>query len=56
MKEIRRQDIMDIEDYVEIFSKESHHAHRVIEHGNGTLRWEEDKMVSALRWGARHVR
>jgi hypothetical protein len=48
MKEIKRQDLMDIEDYAEIFKKESHHAHRVIEDEHGTLRWEEDKMVSAL--------
>ena len=40
MKEIRRQDLMDIEDYAEIFNKESHHAHRVIEDEHGTLRWE----------------
>jgi hypothetical protein len=46
MKEIRRQDLMDIEDYAEIFNKESHHAHRVIEHENGTLRWEADPTVT----------
>lgn len=45
MKEIRRQDLMDIEDYAEIFSKESHHTHRVIEDDNGTPRWEEDPVV-----------
>ena len=45
MKEIRRQDLMDIEDYAEIFNKESHHAHRVIEDEHGTLRWEEDPVV-----------
>lgn len=36
---------MHIEDYAEIFKKESHHKHRVIEDENGTLRWEEDPVV-----------
>jgi hypothetical protein len=46
MKEIRRQDLMDIEDYAEIFNKESHHEHRVIEDEHGTLRWEADPTVT----------
>ena len=45
MKEIRRQDLMDIEDYEEIFNKEAHHTHRVIEDEHGTLRWEADPVV-----------
>ena len=48
MKEIRRQDLMDIEDYAEIFKKESHHTHRVIEDENGTLRWEADPVVNEI--------
>ena len=36
---------MDIEDYAEIFNKESHHEHRVIEDEHGTLRWEADPVV-----------
>ena len=39
---------MDVEDYAEIFNSESHHKHRVIEDENGTLRWEEDPVVSRL--------
>lgn len=39
---------MDIEDYAEIFNKESHHKHRVIEDENGTFRWEEDPTVRAI--------
>lgn len=37
---------MDIEDYAEIFNKESHHEHRVIEDEHGTLRWEADPTVT----------
>jgi len=48
MKEIRRQDLMDIEDYAEIFNKESHHEHRVIEDEHGTLRWEADPVVNEI--------
>jgi hypothetical protein len=48
MKEIRRQDLMDIEDYAEIFKKESHHVHRVIEDEHGTLRWEADPVVNEI--------
>ena len=39
---------MDIEDYAEIFKKESHHTHRVIEDDNGTLRWEADPVVNEI--------
>jgi len=39
---------MDVEDYAEIFNSESHHKHRVIEDEHGTLRWEEDPVVSRL--------
>jgi hypothetical protein len=48
MKEIRRQDLMDIEDYAEIFNKESHHEHRVIEDEHGVLRWEADPVVNEI--------
>lgn len=39
---------MDIEDYAEIFKKESHHVHRVIEDEHGTLRWEADPVVNEI--------
>jgi hypothetical protein len=45
MKELSRESLMDIADYAEIFNKESHHKHLVIEDEQGTLRWEEDTIV-----------
>jgi len=44
--EINRQDI-DIDDYKEIFEKESHHDHKIIKDEHGTLRWEKNKTVIA---------
>ena len=42
MKIINRNEI-EVEDYQEIFKKESHHTHEVIEDENGTIRWTENK-------------
>ena len=44
--EINRQDI-NIDDYKEIFEKESHHDHKIIKDEHGTLRWKENKTVRA---------
>jgi hypothetical protein len=54
MKEVSRESLMDVEDYAEIFNNESHHAHRVIEDENGTLRWEEDPVVSYIIYVIEH--
>jgi hypothetical protein len=48
MKTIDRKSLYDIQDYKLIFETESHHEHEVIEDENGTVRWKEDKVVSAL--------
>jgi hypothetical protein len=48
MKKIDRKDLMDIEDYKEIFETESHHDHEVIEDDNGTFRWKEDPAVRKI--------
>ena len=44
MKTIKREDI-DVDDYVEIFEKESHHDHEVVETPDGILRWKENDRV-----------
>lgn len=48
MKTIDRKSLYDIEDYKLIFETESHHEHEVIKDKHGTVRWKEDKVVSAL--------
>ena len=47
MKVIDRNKI-EIKDYQEIFKKESHHDHEVVETENGVLRWKENPAVSFL--------
>ena len=48
MKIVDRASLMHIGDYAEIFSKESHHEHRIIEDEVGTVRWEADPVVRDL--------
>jgi hypothetical protein len=48
MKTIDRKSLYDIPDYKLIFETESHHEHPVIVDEHDTVRWKEDKVVSAL--------
>jgi len=47
MKTIKRKDI-DVPDYQEIFEKEAHHKHEIVEDDNGTLRWKQDEKVREI--------
>jgi len=47
MKTINRNEI-EVEDYQEIFKKESHHTHEVIEDKNGIIRWKENKTAKVF--------
>lgn len=42
---IQRSDYMDNEFYSEIFTRESHHDHPIIEDSKGVLRWLDDPDV-----------
>lgn len=44
MKTISREEIV-VEDYREIFEKESHHDHEIIKTDKGRLRWKENTDV-----------
>ena len=41
-KYIDRNSLLDIADYKEIFDKEKHHNHKIVD-DNGVYRWEENK-------------
>jgi hypothetical protein len=47
MRIVKRESLMDISDYKEMFEKESHHNHEIIMDNYGAIRWKEDKQVSA---------
>ncbi len=47
MKTFKRKDITT-DDYQEIFKRESHHDHEIIEDDNGTLRWKENPIVREM--------
>jgi len=45
MKYIKREDITNSEAYNEIFKKESHHDHKIIQDERGVYRWESDPLI-----------
>jgi len=47
MKVVNRSEI-EVEDYQEIFKKESHHNHEIIETKDGVLRWKKNSAVRFL--------
>ena len=47
MKSIKREDIHN-SDLQDIFKKEAHHEHEIIEDEHGTLRWKEDPKVREI--------
>ncbi|MDB4301964.1 hypothetical protein N9924_00205 [bacterium] len=47
MKTVSREEIK-VEDYQNIFSKESHHDHEIIETDSGVLRWKKNPVVDFL--------
>lgn len=48
MKYIKREDITDSEEYLEIFKKEYHHDHKIIKDKDDVLRWEADPLIEKL--------
>jgi len=47
VKIIERKNLEHISDYADIFVKESHHHHRIVEI-DGVVRWEEKPMKTAM--------
>lgn len=45
---ISREELMDVDDYKEIFDIEFHHNHEIIRDQNGTVRWKADPFIEGM--------
>lgn len=48
METISREELMDVENYKEIFDIEFHHNHEIIRDQNGTVRWKDDPRINEM--------
>jgi hypothetical protein len=48
MEVVKREELMDVDSYKEIFDIEFHHNHEIIRDENGTIRWKGDPKLNEM--------